>query len=206
MQYASICNMTDNIFLNIIIAALTILLFLSTRSKNKIIPLLTLILASALSLFLIVNYFDKSMFSTTELESIKTQERRVFLGKELGRIYGNRIGIFYFDSVRPFFGKLSNNFFSALDLTRYFSSDFLNYSDRYPLILALLAILGIVLFILDIKIIPLIYFLIAISVSSLINFNSKQNLLLMLPLINLFILKGLVKSLEVTKEKLSKNV
>lgn len=66
-------------------------------------------------LFVIIS-FDKNIFSTSAIESIQIKQRQQYFNLELGRIYGNRFGIYYFDTLRPIFSKLSTNFSNSTPL------------------------------------------------------------------------------------------
>lgn len=189
-------NVVDNFFLNGVIIAQTLLLFLSTRSKSgKIIPILTLVILFILSLFILINHFDRNIFNISTIESIRIGERKEYFGQELGKLYKNRVGIFYFDNLRLYSSKISSNFFSILDLSSYFSPDFLFGKGKYPLIFAPLFILGAVTFLANIRLIHLIYLLTAAVVSGFTSSSAQFGLLLILPFVNLLILIGLLKLL-----------
>lgn len=50
-------------------------------------------------------------FNFSPLEIDKNITRQEYLGNGLGRIYGNRIGVYYFTNVYPRFVKVEQNFF-----------------------------------------------------------------------------------------------
>lgn len=56
--------------------------------------------------------FTEFIFSPVEL--IQIGQRQHYYILELGKIYGNRFGIYYFDTLSPLFAKISNDFFANL--------------------------------------------------------------------------------------------
>lgn len=173
-------------------------------SMGKTGTILTFTILSILSLFLLINNFDKNIFSVSTIESIQIASRRQYWISELGKLYGNRIGIFYFDNLRPAFAKVSNNFFFSLDLNLYFSHQLLTGYGKYPLLFAPFFIIGFLSFLVNIKTIPAIYVLFVLSVSTLTNPNSKLGPLLMLPFIGLCIAIGAIKLFETAKRQIFK--
>lgn len=189
-----------NFFLGEILIIETALLFLSTLlSQDKTIPIFVFIILFSLGSVLLVNNFDKNVFSISTIESIRIRERQQFYASELGKVYKNRIGIFYFDKLRFIFGKIGNNFFSALDLSLYFSPRPFLDQEKYPLIFAPLFIIGFLSLVREVKIVPTAYSFIALSINSLINLDSKLGPLLMFPVITLCIAIGLIELLIIIK-------
>lgn len=178
----------------------TILLFLSSFYKNgKIIPILIFIILAIMSAFLLIDHFDKDIFSISTVESIQIRERRQYYANELGKVYKNRIGIYYFDNLGLYFSKINNNFSSAFDLNLYFSTGSSNKDGRYPLLFAPLFIIGFLSLLTSIKTIPAIYFLITLGINSFVSLDSRSGPLLMLPFVNLCIAIGFIKFLESMK-------
>ncbi|MBU1000874.1 hypothetical protein KKE78_05795 [Patescibacteria group bacterium] len=189
-----------NLLFGFLLIIETILLFLSSFYKNgKIIPILIFIILTIMSAILLIDHFDKNIFSVSTIESIQIRERRQYYANELGKVYKNRIGIFYFDHLSLYFNKINNNFSSAFDLNLFFSTGLSNKDGRYPLFSAPLFIIGFLSLLINIKTIPAIYFLIALGVNSFVSLDSKSGLLLMLPFVNLYIAIGLIKCLELMK-------
>lgn len=185
----------------------TILLFLSLYIKKRIILVLVGTILLTLGVYLLTNHFDKNAFSISTVESIRIAERKQFYANELGKIYRNKIGILYFDTLRLYSNKLSSNFFSALDLDLYFSPHSVIENEKYPLFLAPFFILGfLVLLITTNKHISITYSLLALFMNSFINLDSKLGPLLMFPFISLCIALGLIKSIEVVRSKYKKNI
>lgn len=180
----------------------TSLLFLSTLSvKSKAIPILIFIIFSILSSILLINHFDKSVFAISTVESIQIRERQNFYAPELEKVYKNRVGIYYFDNLRLYFGKISNNFFTALDLNVYFAPASLIDYGKYPLLLAPLFIIGFLLLLATIRMTLMIYCILALITSSFINLDSKLGPLLMFPFISLCIADGLIKIIDELKKR-----
>lgn len=187
-------------FLGELLIIEAVLLFLSTLSrKTKAIPIFIFVILFLSSSILLINHFDKDMFSTSNVESIHIEERRHFYANELGKIYKNRVGIFYFDNLRLIFSKISSNFFSALDLGLYFSPGLLIELGKYPLTLAPFFIMGFLSFVINLKVIPTIYFAVSLFISSFTNLDAKVGPLLIFPIISLCIALGLVQFLTIVK-------
>lgn len=66
-----------------------------------------------IALLLIVFLSQKSRFSALEVD--KNLTRQNYLGSGLGKVYGNRFGIYYFTNTYPMLMKLESNFFSSLN-------------------------------------------------------------------------------------------
>ncbi len=75
---------------------------------------LLLILGVGLASLWIATSFNKEILKLSDYEKTVQQQRRMYFGRELGRIYGNRIGIFYFDNVLPVTSKISMGFAANL--------------------------------------------------------------------------------------------
>lgn len=186
-----------NFFLGEILVIETMLLFMSILFQtDKIIILLIFMILSFLSFSLIKSHFDNSIFSVSAIELTRVNQRQQFYANELGKIYQNRIGIFYFDNLRLIFSKFSNNFFSTLDLGRYFSPAPAIEYEKYPLIYASFFVIGLLYLFANIKIVPLIYLLITLIVSSFTTLDTKLAPLLMFPFICCCIALGFIKLLR----------
>lgn len=182
----------NNIFLGVLLTLESILLFLSVlpESSKKIQVALFAILA-CLSLFLLATSFNKEIFYVSDFEKMVQKNRGEYFGAELGRIYGNRAGIFYFDKIRPVAGKISANFASNLDLGKYFLSK--NISERrYPVILLPLFVFGLLRLITGYQKTPALYFLIALAVNSLVSISGKTGPVLLFPFFNFCIALGVL--------------
>lgn len=185
-----------NFFLGEILVIETMMLFISILfQKDRIIIILIFMILSFLSFSLLKNHLDNNIFSVSTVESTRIIRRQQFYANELGKIYQNRIGIFYFDNLRLIFSKLSSNFFSALDLGRYFSPTSLLEYEKFPLICAPFFIIGLLYLFAKIKIIPLIYLLVTLIVSSFTTLDAKLAPLLVFPFISCCIALGFIKLL-----------
>lgn len=178
-----------NLFVGIFLIAESILLFLSTLfPRLKILTALTFILLSFLCAYLITFYFDKNIFLISDIETQKIGKRHEYYATDLGKIYKNRIGIFYFNNLRLYIGHLGNNLFSSLD-----------FPSKYPIIFSFLFIAGLYNLFININRKSTIYFLAALLFSSFISFESKFGAILLFPFVNLCIATGLLKLLGILK-------
>lgn len=185
-----------NLFLSLILIIESILLFLSIFLRLKILTALTFILLLILCTHLIISHFDKNIFSISDIDLQKIGKRHEYYAKELGKIYKNRIGIFYFNNLGLSISKIINNLFSNLDFYFYFPS-------KYPILWSPLFIVGLLYLLVNVDKIPTIFFLIALLISSLVSFEDKYGAILLFPFINLCISIGLVKLLSILKRKVS---
>lgn len=178
----------------------TVLLYLSTISRNKTISISIFIIITFLSFILLKNHFDKNIFTISTVESIRIHEREQYYNCELGKIYGNRIGIYYFNNLKLIFGKISDHLFSALDLNLYFSPAFLIDYAKYPPFFAPLFVAGFLTLLTKIRKAHWIYLIVSLFVSSFISLDTKLGPLLILPLVSLCIAIGLMKLIEISKK------
>lgn len=196
-----------NFFLGEIIIIETVLLFLLVINKiTKVIMALILIILLMTSIYLLTNYFDKEISSPSTIESVKIIQRRQFYAPELGKIYTNRFGIYYFDNLRLIFNKLSSNFFSSMDLSIYFSPRTFIDREKYSLFLSSFFIIGFLSVLDKLKEILIIYLLPALLVSSLLKLDSTLHPLLMFPFVSLCITIGLIKFMKVLKDSVIKKL
>lgn len=181
---------SNSLFTGLLLLLVSILLFLTTIPKSsRKIQVAVLIILAGLSISLLTTSFNKEIFYVSDYEKIVQKNRREYFGAELGRIYGNRAGIFYFDKIRPVAGKISANFASNLDLGKYFLSK--NTEERrYPVILSPLFILGLLSLVISFRKTPTFYFLFALAVSSLVGTDGRIGPVLLFPFFNLCIALG----------------
>ncbi|MCL4418088.1 MAG: hypothetical protein M1365_15620 [Actinobacteria bacterium] len=133
---------------------------------------------------------------------MQIEERQQYYAQELNKVYKNRIGIFYFDNLRLIFGKISNNFFSALDLNFYFSQSPLIDNGKYPLLFTPLFIIGFLSLLVTLHKVHIIYFFTALSINAFINLDSKLGPLVIFPLMGFCISIGLIRSLKIIKRSI----
>lgn len=182
----------DNVFFGLLLLLESILLFLAALPESsKKIQVAVFTALAGLSLFLLVTSFNKEIFYVSDFEKMVQKNRGEYFGAELGRIYGNRAGIFYFDKIRPVASKISGNFASNLDFAKYFLSK--NTEERrYPVILLPLFLFGLLRLITANQKVPVLYFLFALAVNSLVGINGKTGPILLFPFFNFCIALGIL--------------
>lgn len=186
-----------NFFVGLFLIIESLLLFLSfIFRKDKVISFSIFLILSFCSFTLLFNHLDKTFFSISTMDSIRIRERQQYYANELGKVYKNRFGIIYFDTLRPVFSKISSNFFSPLDLSLYFSPKLHKDQEKIPLLLAPLFFIGFLFFVADFQIISTIYIILALTANSFIQLDSKFGPLLIFPVITFFIGLGLIKLLK----------
>lgn len=182
------------IFLTILqtIAAVLLGFLYFTKTSKAVLGLLVPILF-VLSAYLLVYHFDKGLLSLSTMDTVKMLQRQQFYHSELGRIYGNRFGQYYFDNLSIVFEKASNNFFSALDLKRYFSSIF-------PIYFAPFFIVGFLFVLKNFKKIFLVYLVPGLFIGSLINFDDDARFILIFPFIIFCLIVGFIEIIRLIKK------
>lgn len=95
---------------------LLVLSFLLIR--NFKIP--ALILLAALSTFLLVNTFDTNLKYVSHLERDRLGHRYEYYAESLGRVYRNRIAIYFHYNVSPYATKYLRNYGYIVDPNQYF--------------------------------------------------------------------------------------
>ena len=173
------------------------LIYFEKVTKFMLTAILIILLIE--STYLLTGNFDKNIFSPSIVDSIKIRQRQQFYNLELGRIYGNKLGIYYFDNLKLVFNKLNSNLFSNLDLSIYFSPRVLFDRDKFSLILSPLFIIGFLSLLSKSKktlLILLIYLVPALSVASFINVDSTIHPILMFPFMSVCLTVGLIELLK----------
>lgn len=183
---------SNSLFTGLLLLLVSILLFLTTIPKSsRKIQVAVFIILAGLSISLLTTNFNKEIFYVSDYEKMVQKNRGEYFGLELGRIYGNRAGIFYFDKVRPVTSKVSVNIASNLDLGKYFLSK--NTEERrYPVILLPLFIFGLLRLITVYQKALVLYFLLALALNSLVSVNGKTGPVLLFPFFNFCIALGVL--------------
>lgn len=165
-----------------------------TGKTTKIVSIFfSAVVLLPLCVYLLVGQFDNNLFSVSTVESIQIKQRQQYYIKELGKIYGNRVGIYYFDNLKPIFRKFNNNLFSTLDLRRYFSSS----TYLIPLfVIGLLSVLR------NFKKIFVVFLIPGLLLGGFINANNPLHFYLMVPFIALCLIIGFLDITRLLKDKL----
>lgn len=178
------------------------LLFLTTiHYKRKILIITISIIFIMLSIFILNKQFDKNIFAISNLESERIRARQEYYASELGKIYRNKIGLFYFNNLRLYFSKISDNFFSHINIQQYFSLNKIIEYEKIPILFAPFFVIGFLNFLINLPMVATVYLFLALIVSSITSFNSEVGPFLLLPFINLCITIGLLKLIQFLKTK-----
>ena len=189
-----------NFFLGEILIIETALLYLSILPhKNIALPILIYIILGVISLILLTNNFDKSLFLTSINDSIRIDHRRNYFYNDLGKIYANIGGIIYFNKLRLYFNNIQSNLFYPLDWSVYFSPTRLIDEGKYALLFGPFFIVGLIYLIGKNKKTIIIYFIISLLVNTFIKLDHKLEPLLLFPIVNICIGLGLIKFIEKLK-------
>lgn len=100
--------------------------------QDKLVYFVVFIILVAFSLY---GGFRPTYYKQSALEIDLLATRQQYYGPDLGKIYGNRFGIAYFDKVYPSVLKFESAFFSSLNKSAIFLSIygvllFLGYKKR----------------------------------------------------------------------------
>lgn len=181
-----------NFIIGEIITVLTLLLFVNTFSKSTIINLVIFLLLAFAGLFLLMNYLNHNLLTTSEIGKIRIEQRRNYYSQELGKLYGNKVGIFYFDKLKPDISKIQTEFFSSLDWNIYFSPKQLLSYEKFPLIFSPFFIAGLLYFIYKSNKVITTYFIISLLITTFITLDSMIRYSLLFPFIMVCVGRGII--------------
>lgn len=185
----------DNLILALLIFIESLLLFRAVFLKDHSLSKIVFVLLSIIAVYLLTNNFDKNIFKNSDLENIKIFERREYYSKELGKIYRNRFGLYYFNNLRLYFNKLNENLFSNLDFNSYFSTS----NEKYPIILGPFFIIGFFYLLVNLQKNLAVYTLATLALSAVTKAGSGP--ILLFPIINVCIALGAIKLLYFFKKR-----
>lgn len=182
-----------NLLTAFFIFLLSILLFLSTSIKlPRLIYAVSLILFIFIGILILKDNIDPRLTSTTAVETYQAKDRHEYYSEGLGKLYRNRIGLFYFNQLRPVFTNLSQNVSNTLDFSRTFT---------YPLLFVPLFIIGFVCLLVKLYRFPFIYLGLALIICMFIISGSKLNILLIFPFVNLSVIYGVLTIINILRWK-----
>lgn len=133
---------SQNLFIGICCILLSLLLLLNFNNDKLVLPqrflqIGIICLWLIISGYLFTASFDKNLFHISENQYINVLKRQEIYSREFGHFYKNRFGIYYFNKIKPFIYRYSNNISELFDLDNLFIS---NYDEdknktRLPLLL-----------------------------------------------------------------------
>lgn len=174
--------------------SLLVLEYLLQRKTSYIKKIMILSLFLVISIYLIINFFDRGLFKNTETESALIMRRQNYFAQEFGKLYRNRFGIYYSNNFRPFAYKYLGNIANALDLETYFSSDSINgQKARLSIIFLPFMLLGIYY---SLKIFDrwmYILIVVVLMLSGFVNTQNNMGPIMFFPLISSFTVFGITK-------------
>ena len=135
-----------NILVGLVSIVLSFLLFdyLTDKKKSKPKNLLLLGLSLVVSVFLFFTSYDQQLIRTSDEEISRMGKREVYYIQNLGRLYGNRFGLLYFNKLKPISYKYLNNIAHTLDLETYYFPRVVDGVERarFPLVFLPLMLVG----------------------------------------------------------------
>lgn len=171
--------------IGLILMVESLLLYLSFFSKNSLPKTLVFLLLALLVIISVKKGFDGNLFKNTFLEEYTIFKRHEYLAQGIGKIYRNRVAIFYFNELTPILSKFSRNLFASLDINYL-----LNLENIFSLLFTLPFVVGIYSLISEPKRAVILYFLVAFLASGFLA-QGSYGLYLFLPLVNLAVYLGL---------------
>ena len=169
------------------------LYLINLQSADKKVIILTSAILIILTCYLLLNHFDKNIFSTSITDTIQKEERHNYYAQEMGRVYKNRVGIFYFNSIEPILNKIGGKFFLYLDFSYYFAPREFASLEKYFPPLAILFVFGLFNILKAGNKMLIVYLTIVLIVTSLTKLDNKLGPILLFPFINLCLTVGLSK-------------
>lgn len=140
---------SQNLFIGICCILLSFLLLLNFNNDKLVLPqrflqIGIICLWLIISGYLFTASFDKNLFHISENQYINVLKRQEIYSREFGHFYKNRFGIYYFNKIKPFIYRYSNNISELFDLDNLFIS---NYDEdknktRLPLLLLPVMVTG----------------------------------------------------------------
>lgn len=187
-----------NFLVGLCIFILSILLTIYWQFRKSSYLALLLVLFIFLSSYLLIYRFDKNIFTVSALQKDMLATRQSYYAQEMGKLYGNRFMIYFFNQVKPYLDHLSQNLAKSLDILEFFSWNQKLNSGRFFIIFLPFFLIGI----LNLKKNWLIfsYLITTLVVSSLTKVGPLGPILL-LPFINLATCIGFSKIFNIYKQK-----
>ena len=142
---------------------------------------------------LITNSFDKSLIEIYKKGTPLISKRQEYFSRELGKIYRNRYGIFYFNKIEPVLFKYLNNISYAIDLQTYFLPINENAKSKYPIYFIPFLLVGLFYIIEKPKKLFFITTILSILLLGFINTRNSIGPMLLYPIIGSIISLGAMK-------------
>ncbi len=173
-----------------------LLLFSLIKLSGRIINAIVAALFAILILFNLQQGFDKSISAQSIDQNISQNKRHGYYSASLGKLYTNKISIYYYTKISRPFTKLQKNLFSTLDLNLYFFGSSprertdVSEFEKYSFLMMPFFLVGIYAVVKKRMLSVKLYFIAAILASSVINANYLLGPVLFFPLINTVITLG----------------
>lgn len=112
----------ENFFLALLLVILSVSLFaVSCLKKYKtLIVTLTLVLTVLISSIVFSAAFDRELFIASNQEQLRQDSKHLYFSHDLGTLYLNKVGLYFYHNLDLPLYKLQGNLFSNLDLNLYF--------------------------------------------------------------------------------------
>ncbi|MBI2600790.1 hypothetical protein HYW42_02450 [Candidatus Daviesbacteria bacterium] len=197
-----------NIFLGVILLFLTFILFRLYQDKKGKLLIALLISIVLVSLFVLGEGWDKTIFAKSPAQVLLQDRRHGYLADNLGKAFTNKASqIFYARFSTPIY-KMQENVFSTLDLNLYFFASHpreragIDDFEKYSFVFLPVFLIGFVKLLSEKKKIVIYYFLLALVVSAFISSKYRFGPVFFFPLINLAITIGFLYLVNFFRTKL----
>ncbi len=189
-----ITSSDTNLLLRVFVLTQSILLFITYINNNRRFSVLVFVLLIVGVLASLKYGFNKTLFVPTLLEQDTIIRRGELFAGEFGKIYKNRLGLMYFNQLRPTLMRYVNGSFSFMDFNLLFNT------QKIVSILLLLPFgLGLIQIIKNFNRTLIVYFMAVLIINGFLIPRSIYGVYLLLPLINLCITIGLIKLYKLSK-------
>ena len=175
-----------NVFLAVLLLSQNILLVAIYLKNTTLGKSLLVLLLGVTVVYLLAIGFNRELFVLSELQTYALFERDAYIGSSLGKLYGNRFGLYYFNQLRPVVFQFTKAIFAPLDFPVLFNvNNFLSITT-IPFV-----IFGFLMYLRKIKTILVVYGVVVFLTAGYLVHEPKYYLFIYLPLISTFIYLGL---------------
>lgn len=174
---------------------------LTYPKKIFLINITLVVLFLIITLLILLKGFDKEIWITPSSEISQQIKRQNFYAEGFGKLYRNRIGIYYFENINSPLFKIQRNLFSNIDMNLYFFASHprerggLIEFEKYLYIFLPIFLYGVYEVAKQRKFILGYYFISALLISSFIRSDYLLGPILFFPLINSILSMGAISLL-----------
>lgn len=173
-----------------------LLLRITLKPAAGIVKLITVVLFLIFCFYNLQSGFDKSVWVMSPDQILKQDKRHLFYSAELGKLYTNKISLYYYTRLSEPLARLQRNLFSNLDINLYFFGSHpreragVEEFEKYFFLILPFFLIGVFSVIKKRYLNLGLYFLAVLPMSAFISQNYLLGPILFFPLINTVITLG----------------